>query len=762
MTSKGAPRRGRGVRNRSAEPVRAGADSPRPPEPRERQSREWLGAALAVAALALTLRLVHLWQMHGTPYFGVLMGDARAYDAWARDIAAGDWIGRDVFYQAPLYPYFIAIVYRLFGTDLLALRLSQAIVGTISCVLLAYAGARWFSRRVGLVAGLTLACYAPAIFFDGLVQKSALDVFFVCGALAILGALALPPNSNQPNTVASDSGTADSRAWRGPVRGALLVALGAVLGCLALTRENAIVLAPLVAVWAASRESTRPAALGAAVRVAAGLALVLLPVAARNYAVGGEVHLTTSQFGPNFYIGNHAGSDGTYAPLRFGRGSPEFEREDATALAERAVGRRLTPSEVSAYWTGRALDFIATEPLQWLGLEARKAALLVNATEMLDTESQEAHADYSWPLRLLGPVGHFGLLVPLAVAGLIVTWPQRTRLWLLYAVVGMYALSTIVFYVFARYRYPLVPLLILFASAGLVHAWQAWSIARRPRVLAAPAVGVVLAALVANWPLLSIDRMRAITDTNLGTALYEAGRYEEAIERYRKAISTQPDYAPAYNNLGVALRASGRVDEAIAAYEQGLRLRDDYPDLHFNLANALLATERANEAAEHLRRASAITGDSAAIHNNLGKALAEAGKLAEAVTELERAVALEPGSIQAHRNLGSVLASLGRSDEALRHLQHAVQLAPDDVEARYDLGRAWLERGRFAEAEHELAAAVAGRPDYVEGRNNLGIALASQGRLREAIAQWEEALRIQPDFADARQNLALARRALGE
>ena len=58
----------------------------------------------AVLAGALAVRLVHLWQMHATPYWTVLMGDAREYDAWAQRIAGGDWIGSGVYYQAPLYP----------------------------------------------------------------------------------------------------------------------------------------------------------------------------------------------------------------------------------------------------------------------------------------------------------------------------------------------------------------------------------------------------------------------------------------------------------------------------------------------------------------------------------------------------------------------------------------------------------------------------------------------------------------------------------
>lgn len=713
-----------------------------PAAPRAGQTRSFLPAALGVLCVALLVRLVHVWRMSGTPYFSMLMGDARGYDTWAREIAAGGWIGREVFYQAPLYPYFIGVIYSVFGTDLATLRIAQALVGSLSCVLLGYAGLLWFSPPVGLAAGLTLALYAPAIFFDGIIQKSVLDVFFVCAALALLGWL--------------HAGSADRR-WRS----AAWIALGVTIGCLSLTRENALVLIGVVAVWAfmRARQEATPIMARAGMPLLLfllGVAVALVPVAARNYAVGGEVYLTTSQFGPNFYIGNNPAADGTYMSLRAGRGSPEYERLDATELAEQALGRRLTPGEVSGYWTDRALQFITTEPGTWLRLQARKVALLVNATEMLDTESQESHAEYSWPLRVLGPVVHFGVLVPLAVLGLWATWSDRRRLWLLYAVGLTYALSTVMFFVFARYRYPLTPVLLLFAAAGLIRVFEVRSVKRLP---AACLAAVVLAAVLANWPLLSKDRMRAITETNLGTAFHEQGHFSEAVDRYRRAIAIQPDYAPAYNNLGVTLRAQGQVDAAIRTYEDGLRYREDYPDLHYNLANALLEQNRASEAAEHLRIASRDNPASAGVHNNLGKALAEKGQLVEAVTEFRRALAFEPGSAMTHRNLGNVLASLGRFDEGLTHLRRAVELDAKDAETRYDLGVLLLEGQRFAEAAGELRAAVAMRPGYIEALNNLGIALASQGRLDEAIAQWEEALRIEPSFEDARKNLELAKKS---
>ncbi len=66
---------------------------------------------------------------------------------------------------------------------------------------------------------------------------------------------------------------------------------------------------------------------------------------------------------------------------------------------------------------------------------------------------------------MLGWFGHFGMLMPLAIAGMIATWPDRRRLSIVYALALAYAASVVMFFVFARYRYPLVPFLILFAAA---------------------------------------------------------------------------------------------------------------------------------------------------------------------------------------------------------------------------------------------------------------------------------------------------------
>src|SRR5919198_134763 len=74
---------------------------------------------LAIFLVALIVRLIHSWQIRSAPFFSMLMGDSHGYDVWARQIASGDWIGHDVFYQAPLYPYFLGVIYATLGRNLL-------------------------------------------------------------------------------------------------------------------------------------------------------------------------------------------------------------------------------------------------------------------------------------------------------------------------------------------------------------------------------------------------------------------------------------------------------------------------------------------------------------------------------------------------------------------------------------------------------------------------------------------------------------------
>ncbi|HEX7227194.1 MAG TPA: glycosyltransferase family 39 protein, partial [Candidatus Binatia bacterium] len=474
---------------------------------------------LIIFSVAFTLRLVYLFQIDTIPLFEHLAGDARTYYEWGRRIAAGDWLGVGVFYQAPLYPYFLGILQFFFGEALWLVRLIQITLGALSCSLIFLIGQHLFSRPAGIISGFILAGYGPALFFDGLIEKSILDLFLLTVILFL---------------IFSAGDEANRAKW---------LAVGAVLGLLALSRENALILVPVVPCWIAlsSAPLLREARLRRIGLFFAGLILVLLPVGLRNLAVGGEFKLTTSQLGPNFFIGNNPAADGTYNSVRAIIGEPQLEGLDAKRLAERALQRSLSPGEVSSYWLGKSFEHIKTQPLDWLRLLAKKWMLLWNGREIEDSDDFYIYNQWSSLLGVLGRLNHFGVLAPLAAVGLLVSLGEWRRLWLLYLMILALAASVAVFYVFGRYRFPLVPLLVLFAGTGSMQIISFYKHRQWRPLFGATAV-FCACAIFTNWPLFEYSGPGAAGYNNLSNAYYKQGRVEEAIQTALKAIEVEPNY----------------------------------------------------------------------------------------------------------------------------------------------------------------------------------------------------------------------------
>lgn len=548
------------------------------PTSRPPSSTQWW---LCIFSLALGLRIFYLYQIEDLAFFHHLVGDAKAYDEWAQQLADGRWRWPDAFYQAPLYPYFLGCLYTLFGRSLWLVRIVQCLLSACACVMIGAAGARFLSIRVGRVAALLMAVYPPAFYFDGVVQKASLGSFLMSALLLVLAV-----------------GGKRSSWW-------IWTMTGMMLGLLALTRENTLVLVPIVIAWlVATRDgpSNRWRRWAPATLTVAGLSAVLFPIALHNREHGGGLSLTTTQMGPNFYMGNHAGADGRYAALIPGRETPEFERADATALAEAATERTLSPRAVSDYWLRLALTDIASDPFRWLKLLGTKWWLTWNRYEIPDTESYYLYREESWLLNAMGSVFHFGVLCPMAVVGAVLTWPRRKELWLLYAIALGLAASVAVFYVFGRYRYPLVPVLMIFAASGVTQTigWirihRGWAAARLLGVTAA-------AALWVNWPINPETELNAGQLGNLGAALARQDRVAEALPYFENAVAALPDAPRLRQFLADGLSMTGRHQDAIPHYEATLSLQPDRPNAHFNLAVALEAVGRAREAARHYRRA---------------------------------------------------------------------------------------------------------------------------------------------------------------
>lgn len=713
MTRRKASKSQPAKRRQAASPIAEARTIRRGPigEPRRETAAErraeaaWPTRPLLVTlfVVAFVLRCGYVLGLEETVLPSLLLGDAQSYDSWAQEIAGGKWIGDQVFYQAPFYPYFLALVYSVFGHSLLAARLIQCLLGAGACLLLAKSGSSFLSPRAGVLAGFLLAFYPPGIFFDGLIQKGSLDLFLTCLLLHTLGRQLRDPG------------------WRWP-----LVA-GVVMGCLALTRENAMVLFVVLLPWLFLHRRGEPLAtrLGWPALLLAGAAVVLLPVGLRNKAIGGEFLLTTSQLGPNFYMGNNPEATGQHKPLIEGRDGPRFERVDATQLAEQATGRTLRPAEVSRYWLRRSLDSIRAEPRAWLRLLLAKWMLVWNARELVDTESIEMYRDHSPLLWGLGLVHHFGVLCPLAAAGIFISRRGWRRLWPLYGILLVFAAAVAVFYVFARYRLTLVPVLALFAGHALAQVPRLWRSGAR-RELAAAALLAAIAAAWVNWPIPAQYDPHGISYLNVGMLLAQQGRQDEAIEALERSVQYTPDSGFALMTLGNTLVQAGRSQEAVTYMERARALDPSRLDVRLALGTALMSQQRWREAEEHLRAAVEIDPASWLAHVGLATAARMRGDLDLAVRHYEAALELNPQQSDVRFYLLASLAQQRRWEGVLRHAEHALRLDSRDANAHVFIGRALAAQG--ADAEQTLAryrTALEYQPGHVEAQRELAWLLAT-------------------------------------
>ncbi|HVS17372.1 MAG TPA: glycosyltransferase family 39 protein, partial [Planctomycetota bacterium] len=188
--------------------------------------RPWAWAALFVLALVPRLLFVAQYEReHPSAQMPTI--DEASYDDWARAIAGGEWLGREVFFQEPLYAYALGCVYAAAGDEPAAQRGAarrvQAVLGALTALGVALLAARLFGAAAGWIAGAGFALYRPAIWMCAQLLKPGLF-------LPLLVAFALLLLSTR------------GRTGRGAL--ARWLWLGVLAGLGALLRGNMLLLAP--------------------------------------------------------------------------------------------------------------------------------------------------------------------------------------------------------------------------------------------------------------------------------------------------------------------------------------------------------------------------------------------------------------------------------------------------------------------------------------------------------------------------------------
>ena len=697
-------------------------------------------ALAAILAAALALRLAYVFQVVGSSLVTPTDLDPGFYFNWAKRIAAGDWLGKDPFVQSPLYAYLLGVFMKVFGTGLTPILVAQSIIG-VGTVLLTYiAGKRFFGPTHGLIAATLMAFYGPFVFFEGMVMKTFLSPF-----LTLLLALAL------------------ERAADGAERGAAAMGrfalAGALFGLLTLDRDNFILLAPALAVLAyflgrgpkrdgATAEGftagadafARRTGLKAAAAFALGAALLIAPATLHNWVVAKELVLLTTGGGEVFFIGNNTDANGLYLPPPFVRPDPLYEHADFVERGSEIAGHPLTPMQSSWFWFSEGMKFIAGEPLAWIRLEAKKLFFFWNWYELPDNLDYGVMQYFSPILRRLNvavppagmpapalPIapgawapsrlhlyGTFGTVAPLGLLGLVLSLRRRAQLKTLYVLLFGYMATVLLFFNFARFRVPVVPILAIFAAAGILALVD---FLRR--------LGTFLAALARRGGDLA-ERARALVTGGAGAAAGAFGVAAILLVNLEMPRGVVPAIEQSLL-VGNAYYAQGKSRQARDSYAGGLVLLGEGPSgaagdallrERFGPGVTVEALQRELEV-ESVARGPQFKGIHLGIHHGLGIALVQEaqglldegrrveamGLLDDAIAQFDEALRIAPSYMLSHRKMARAWLLKGDSPRAIEWLQKGIDLWPDDVLARLELAELLYSTGDYRSALRQLDAA---------------------------------------------------------
>lgn len=783
-----------------------------------RDERLWL---LAILLLGFLLRAAYLVELTGQPDFAHPTAiDADYHDDWAIGLATGIWSERlntepslrdMAYFRPPGYAYFLAGVFRVFGHDYFAVRVVQMAMGLGTCLLVWRLGRLWYGPQVGLAGAAIAATYWPLIYYEAELHEAFLLVFLATAAL-----LALSKQVARPSM-------------------ALGLCGGLLMGTFAVVRPNLLFFVPVATAWcwwvgrkatcseqqgeyarARSKGSATNAESGisrflklsdprvAAAGIVVGTMLPIAPVTLRNYVVSGEFVLISSNAGMQLLISNHREATGLgdgYLPnLEELTGLDGWTTYDIPRIhqgVERKVGRRLTSSDVSRYFTQEVLKYIREQPLDWLALMGRKVLFYWGPIELDSNKELHYARQESVVLRSI-PVGFTPVLAGAVVGTAIVMRSGRRRgepsdetaesssevpvgpmaaqadhgrergrnvLWnvtiLLLLFVLSYWLSFAAFSVTTRYRLPLLPALGILCGVTAVTIWRQAAISRTRALVftlgTALALGVILSVRyvpyepdLAKWHFFR------------GAAWERAGRLEEAATRYVQSAEIDSQNPRTHFALGSVLLRLGQADAALRHWDEAARIKPDYPGVHVNRAGVLAGMGRTDEAFALLRRAIEQGVQEDAVYGQLAALLEVRGSRDEARAVLEGGLGIHPESARLLTMLGRLEARDGLLGPARASLEQAVALEPDLAPARINLGLVYKELGRTDDAIAQYQAVLAATPDDVHARHNLGVALAAGGRWDEAIAEFRAVIAARPDLHPTRVELAEALRRSGQ
>ncbi len=360
--------------------------------------------------------------------------DEDDYDQIALNLLTGEGLSYNQrpSLDAPVYPAFLAFIYSFFGYSLVKVRFFQALLGALMCLFIFQLGKKLFSEKVGLLSALIVALYYPLIHLSGYLMTEALFIF-LCVVSVFLITKALEEKS----------------------RGKFLLA-GILFGLASLCRyvlvPFIILFTGLLLLGALKILKDKPLrALSFSLAFLLGVSVIFTPWIYRNYKVTGQ--LVPQGVGHLIFL---AQSNSPY--FTGGRGGWVKSEDFKTSPVYPESSNKFKGVERIKEFRRISVNFIFKEPGSFLRLLRKK---FINMWRPF-------HSGTSLTGKIVNGIS-YSLVILFAIVGIFYTFPAWRRLWAIYFFILYYIFLHLIVMGAIRYRYPVMPFLIIFAAQGFIY-----------------------------------------------------------------------------------------------------------------------------------------------------------------------------------------------------------------------------------------------------------------------------------------------------
>jgi hypothetical protein len=534
----------------------------------KRITQHSIGLSHCIFATVLLLRLLVLVRLTNSPFLLPKQGDMHFYNDWAQRILHGELTDHLAFYGLPLYAYFLAFLYKIFGYSPFVPGFLQACLDAGTAVILyktahcVFRTARFDESRpqqgrlwtfvtqkraeiIGLISALGWAFFVPAQAYSVILMPLAWLVFvfwFVVWRIV--------RNDRAPSALES-------------------ACLGFLIGVTATGIATILFLLPLILAALLRRPNAMAqfrwrSILAGMTLLFAGVAAGTSPCWVHNYFIARDPVFLSAHSGINLWIGNNPTANGypNFPPgLHAGQAAM---LQDSINGAEATAGRSLKRSEVAAYWSEKAKAYIREHPRDWLKLLAIKARNFWNAFQYDDLSVITNLREQG----IILPGLMFGFVAALAIPGVLLALRLAPKSRWIFAAVLLHMTSLLTVFVTERYRMAAVPGLILFGVFALMIFWTSCATGNW-RNVAIYLTFLFLSVLFVGLPQRD-PSLWALDAYNSGWQALESNNLPLAEKKLGLAYAYVPDNPETNFALGNLRLAQGRTTGAESYYRATL------------------------------------------------------------------------------------------------------------------------------------------------------------------------------------------------